>query len=466
MSLSSSIRVLTVAALFVPATAQVAVFDDKVPDALLALERAVNGWQTAHISWSRTSKVAVPKEEHFYETRMAGANWTRTDQGTARGRRVGLGSAENAVYLPEAEHLFFSPTAIFVRSDLSTSAARTTDFENRVVNDVRVIGLAPRAWNGTPQQTLYGNPENAPDPSMPRKYRTEIIDGLHVVTSINSDGHGMRWHIDPRKGWNATRIQELQAGEVVNETKVTLEKWGDTWFPKRVEGPFATVRVHSASFDRPDHPKTLSVEDIGIDVGILIGEKGYPPRFWDGAGMISVDDYVAKINSGELVQGESCARAWANKRRRKQMYANAVPAPPLEYLSTATTTLPRSVGELDHAVDGLWKAYTEKFIARYALRDAQTVKARGILKDCQEQGRRYLNSHRSKLDILEARVRELRERRVRELLRAGKADTKRVDVAKRQFAEAAAPLDKIFEEQLKPRLNKLPTRKQRAAAEK
>lgn len=80
-----------------------------------------------------------------------------------------------------------------------------------------------------------------------------------------------------------------------------------------------------------------------------------------------------------------------------------------------------------------------------------------ILKNCQEQGRRYLKKHGSKLDILEARVRELR---------AARSDAKQVDAAKRQFAEAAAPLDKIFEEQLKPRLDRLPTRKQRAAVDK
>lgn len=436
--------------------AQAAALDDTIPDALLALERAVDRWQTAHIVWSKTSR-GGGSAERFYETRMAAGNWTCTDQGTARGSRITVGGKEHIGYVPQAQLLFFSPTALFVRSDLSTSATRTKDFAKRVVNDVRVIGLSPRFWTGTPEHALYGNPANTRDQHMPREYRTEVVDGLHVVTSIDSDGRGMRWYIDPRKGWNATRIQELEAGKIATETKVTLKKWGDTWFPQLVQGPAMTVRVHAASFDRPEHPKTLSPEDIGIDVGILIGEIGQPPGFWDGNGIISVDDFVAKCKSGELVPGPSCERAWAERRRSEQMYANPLAAATGESAAAATPARRTSVKELDDAFDGLWKAYTQRFVAKYALGEAQTAKARGILKDCQEQGRRYLGKYRSKLEILEGRVRELR---------AAKADAKQVDAAKRQFAEAAAPLDKIFEERLKPRLDTLPTRTQRAAADK
>ena len=104
-----------------------------------------------------------------------------------------------------------------------------------------------------------------------------------------------------------------------------------------------------------------------------------------------------------------------------------------------------------------WQRYTREFIARYSLKDSQEQKAWSILKKCQEQGNSYVARHRAELDKLEARVGELSKST------AAAADREQLAAVRQRLGEKLAPIDDIFENQLKPRLDKLPTRKQRAA---
>ncbi|MCH8881067.1 MAG: hypothetical protein IID34_14455 [Planctomycetes bacterium] len=104
-----------------------------------------------------------------------------------------------------------------------------------------------------------------------------------------------------------------------------------------------------------------------------------------------------------------------------------------------------------------WERYTREFIARYSLKDSQEQKAWSILKKCQDQGNSYIRRHRAELDKLEARVGELSKST------AAAADREQLAAVRQRLGEKLAPIDDIFENQLKPRLDKLPTRKQRAA---
>ena len=69
-----------------------------------------------------------------------------------------------------------------------------------------------------------------------------------------------------------------------------------------------------------------------------------------------------------------------------------------------------------------------------------------------------MRRHRSELDKLEARVDELSKS-------TAAADREQLVAARQRIGEKLAPIDDIFENQRKPRLDKLPTRKQRAAVE-
>ena len=107
-----------------------------------------------------------------------------------------------------------------------------------------------------------------------------------------------------------------------------------------------------------------------------------------------------------------------------------------------------------------WEAYVRQFIEKYKLDADQQDRAYKILRSCQEQANSYMRSHADELDRLERRAQELQA-----------APNKSKDVGKEVAdlntarTKLLEPIGQIFEKQLKPRLEKLPTRAQRDAAE-
>ena len=108
--------------------------------------------------------------------------------------------------------------------------------------------------------------------------------------------------------------------------------------------------------------------------------------------------------------------------------------------------------------EGQWDKYVQDFITRYELNDEQSQKANTVLETCKQQGDRYLTSRKSQIEQIDQQLNELK---------TSKDRSKRQQVSKltEQKTKLMAGLDHIFERQLKPRLEKLPTRAQRRAAE-
>ena len=104
-----------------------------------------------------------------------------------------------------------------------------------------------------------------------------------------------------------------------------------------------------------------------------------------------------------------------------------------------------------------WERYTRTFIARFELDDEQRNSAWRIMRDCQQQRARYLASKRARVVQLQRRLSENKSDEAEKPLRE-------ITNALRELEELKRPVVKIFEKQLKPRLDKLPTRAQRAAA--
>lgn len=114
----------------------------------------------------------------------------------------------------------------------------------------------------------------------------------------------------------------------------------------------------------------------------------------------------------------------------------------------------------DH--ESAWDRYVEEFIQRYNLDDAQQQQARTILADCKKQATRYLEGRKSRFERLEQQLAALQAQK-------DPADAKKrsAEIAElnRQRQEMHEPVARIFEKQLKPRLERIPTRAQRRAAE-
>jgi len=116
--------------------------------------------------------------------------------------------------------------------------------------------------------------------------------------------------------------------------------------------------------------------------------------------------------------------------------------------------------------EGEWDRYVEEFIRKYRLDDAQKQQAHAILNDCKKQAERYLQSRKALLERIEQKTRTLKQPTDK------KANKKSIKDRGKQLADLAKqrekllePIQRIFERQLKPRLERLPTRAQRRAAE-
>lgn len=121
----------------------------------------------------------------------------------------------------------------------------------------------------------------------------------------------------------------------------------------------------------------------------------------------------------------------------------------------AKRAAPKSSGKQSESA---WEKYVREFIARYKLNDEQAQKAHAVLDDCQSQADRYLLGRQAELEKLDRQVEGLKKSK-------DKQKSKKLSALTNQRNKLMAPIDRIFENQLKPRLERLPTRAQRRAAE-
>ncbi len=105
-----------------------------------------------------------------------------------------------------------------------------------------------------------------------------------------------------------------------------------------------------------------------------------------------------------------------------------------------------------------WEAYVREFIQRYQLDEGQTERAQSILKDCQDAAQRVVQKNKGEIEQLDKKLLGLAESKDADKLK----ELSEISARRTKLLE---PINEIFEKQLKPRLEKLPTRAQRQAAE-
>jgi len=123
------------------------------------------------------------------------------------------------------------------------------------------------------------------------------------------------------------------------------------------------------------------------------------------------------------------------------------------------TPTPVRTAQDPSSFETVWDKYVEDFINRYQLNAGQAQNARSVLEACKEQGRQHVRRYKDDLERIDAQLAEARQSK-------DKAAQEKQQALSAQRAKLVEPLDTIFEKQLKPRLERLPTRAQREAAEK
>jgi hypothetical protein len=105
-----------------------------------------------------------------------------------------------------------------------------------------------------------------------------------------------------------------------------------------------------------------------------------------------------------------------------------------------------------------WEKYVREFVAKYKLNDEQTQKANAVLDDCKEQANRYLQGRKGQIELYDRQLETLKKSK-------DKNKSKKTAELTTKRKKLMEPIDQIFEKQLKPRLERLPTRAQRRQAE-
>ena len=436
------------------------------PQALQKLETYRAALQTGQIEWSdvkyRENTGLLRGVPHYMTTRFANDDLVSIDRGDKDGVTVRDETGAPGRFAGTAPLCRFqAEDGVWQRADADLRPAYL--FLGRTgVSDLRSLGAASYANTTDIHEVLWR--DRHPNPAAWR-YEESRDGDLYVVRVQKADSTTTYW-LDPQRAWSPVRVRdEYHKHGSWAESRSSLKETDGLWFPEVVEffsskfkdgrEPVQVVRVYGATFNRPEHPQRLSLADIGVDVGsyVIVHEYGEQPRTgrWDGQQVVNVNQLAdQRIEEGPIFKRQA-ARYHARYAQGDGVQTTTDPA-----LAGDPAALRRAVAEQPNQCESLWEAYTRNFIARYDLNEDQTQKALTILHDCQERGRAYLAKQETKITELDERSAKLRE------VTGPEAEAQRAALQSDR-EKLVKPLDDIFEKHLKPRLDRLPTRKQRAA---
>jgi hypothetical protein len=319
--------------------------------------------------------------------------------------------------------------------------------------------------------SIYGRIWNSGRDLSEASFREWDEGDLRIVRGDMPNGTSVQWWIDRNRGWSVVRSTETDSsGKLRRESRSRLSNYDGTWLPSEIQYytsdfqnasvPARTVRIHAAQINRPEQPARLGPSDIGIDAGTnvtVMNEQTLEPitvQIWDGTTLVETTEWAERLRAGTAKHGPNFARDLA--RLRAEKWKNNP-----DRRADENWSLPRAVTTQPHRAkvfpEWEWMKYTREFISKYRLNDEQSQRAWTICRMCEDDRDAYLSQHRTDFEALE------RADRAAESNSATSAAEREKLAERRKVLEA--PIRTIFEEQLKPKLEQLPTRQQRAHAD-
>ena len=439
------------------------------PDALVRMRAYRATLETSHIEWSRIEYYIHPYQlahlddpehnviktwdtEFFHTSRGTPTENNRLTINTGDAEGVRLRYADGSSMLPSSHPK--EALRALVTDDGQYWHAYNESLEAEIVPARGVAGLYEPRKLGLTSRVPYGRfnlmEEPAPDPE--RVYEETVEDGLHIVT-IRRDDTVIRYWIDPQRGWQPVRMRTEFKGRLHGESRSSLRKFDGIWFPERVEfyrgdhedgqEPASVVRVYSATFNRPEHPRQLTPNDIGLTTAynVIIHDADLHEianGWWDGEKVVLVGELRAGTDESMLPPG-------------------VVQLNPLEP-PAASAPVAAALANRIKSVLTEWEQYTKVIIHAYRLNHEQRQRAWAILRKCQELAQRHLSRQKEQIEQVDRLKVQLKES-------AGKERQKQKAMLQDLRQCIMGPIEEIFETQLIPRLDKLPTRAQREARE-
>ncbi|TWT46077.1 hypothetical protein RAS1_25240 [Phycisphaerae bacterium RAS1] len=417
--------------------------------------------------WRRPIGADEPDHTHFYTFECAGNQYVTRYWGDEEGvvRRHPDGRAATVYSFPGPRHMLHDDDGDWVHSEGAPSVevwdhdTHRPDFGQF---ELRSVSLNPGGKDMTVDQARRKAGLS------PIEYSVATDGELDLVSSTH-EGWTLKWWIDRKRNFSIVKSHVLHEGKLLGEMLYHTEEIDGAWFTTRLERYVydhdvrelrEIVQVHHAEFNRPEHPQQLTPEHIGVEVGTSVDFQTNPERsgYWDGDKIIPQDEFFTKLHNGELVRSPGVQKALDSLPRisTPAMFDAAErEAKARDAADQAEPELPKPAADLRRQADSAWARYTRSFIVDYGLDREQTQKAWGVLRDCQEQAARYLKREREAFAKLDAAKPP-----------AGDGAPSSSPAADARAARLREPIDRIFESELKPRLERLPTRAQRQRAEK
>ncbi len=342
-----------------------------------------------------------------------------------------------------------------VWATLETEAQRD-DYHH---SDVRQVGLFPIPITlGEPETNLSQLLAHA---GLSRFSETRLADGLVAIDAESTEEpERIRWIIDPKLDWHPLRVQLFHEDRLVIECQTEYERVDSRWFPKTAryfdsaQNLATEMDIERAALNRDDLPRELTPEAIGMGTGFTINvtHRGVPEAdsrtYVEGMGPLFDEEFARLYVAKQItVDPRLAERDRIIREREAARNAGA-------HEAASRADKPGSASRpsvIPNAVDDEWEKYTHEFIRRFKLDPEQSQRALAILHDCQERRSAYVKSR-------EDRIRAIQERLLKSL------PGERKDLP-RELESLLTPIKRIFDEQLKPRLENLPTRAQRATAQ-
>ncbi|MBN2562753.1 MAG: hypothetical protein JXQ75_17660 [Phycisphaerae bacterium] len=468
------------------------------PDVLVQAYRERTRYSTAHFKYKVTVDWPnLATRVNIVEAWYVGDNAYLIDKGDEDGIRYRTAQAGEPMFriknacLPEKKILDRDANERW-RLDGSDLIMDYSSNVNCVPHsDVRSFGLYPvDVQYQTPLEMLNVFNERKSD----IEWRVGVEDGMHVVTcryKSKSDTvayHDYQWHIDPSRNYAITEVTATEVhrdGRQVLLAHLTSEyaMTDGRWWPKRSEtycpltGHSYAVEYEHAEFDKPDHPRELKPEIMGVPIGVEVNSWDFadmdPP--W---GRYLGDGVVVHQSEWDDMKHLYDRGPWeAFVERQRSLGYGYFPA------WWEDTEGELGLDGVAHKPD-LWEAYVRRWILKHTSTelyevehpvDAKQVNAAwAVLKDCRQRAAPICERLRKELEEVEKVVRCGNAAEAKQNVPAGdganhspNADAGKVLAARKKKAELLKPnpdIEEIFS-QLKKRLEAL-LRQEQATSQK
>lgn len=274
-----------------------------------------------------------------------------------------------------------------------------------------------------------------------------LPDGRIRVLGKFENNDAIEWTINPQKAWNAEKIVSRDwNGRILGSMEIQLELMGGTWFPRSAhifEGEQSTPRssfllLSDTLINDSSLPADLTARHLGADAGFVIrdftkGNGGTWSDVWDGEKAIPVSQWQQAVAAGVKKIGSETTRIRARTENSIRQRANSV----------GKSALPD--------FPDCWDVYVAAFCDAYKLDSAQKRRAEDILETCKKRAVRLAERD----PAMHAELTQLRE----QLGKDGEWHRSARSFVVNNAAKLK-PVRDIFQEELMPRLFKLPTEKQ------